>query len=60
MRTLNLTKEEIETIISVIQDWYSSPFSDFTIPYATKREKAVMDIHDKLEKYLEEENENRS
>lgn len=60
MGTLNLTKEEIETIISVIQDWYSSPFCDFTICCLTEREKAVMDIHDKLEKYLEEENENRS
>lgn len=60
MGTLNLTKEEIETIISVIKDWYSSPFCDFTTPYMTKRERAVMDIHDKLENYLEEENENRS
>ena len=47
---INLTREEIATIISVIQDWYSSPFSDFIITNPTTREKAVMDIHDKLEK----------
>lgn len=60
MLTLDLTREEIETIISVIQDWYSTPFCDFTTPYLTKREKAIMDIHDKLVEYLGEENENRN